>query len=381
MPDATTLPLEELLAPLPGDSPIGGNLRADDTIDPALRSIRDLAKQATYKERKAGDAGEDPTYAALSDWQQIVDESQQVLREASKDLEVSALLVEALVRTSGLAGLADGLTLAAELSERYWTDILSRARAAFPEPDDEAIVGDLLGRMNKWNDSLPLPIVRVPLTSGGDGSYALWQYEQGVEADKGNLPPEEREVRKIVSIEQFSTSVVSTATSQPAEIRELFKNLARAKAQAERIESLFQERLEGDLANHVPGLGKVKDRLDDIQRCLQHTGGSALAAAIADEGEAAGGPDGEAAAAAGGGASGKPGELTTREQAFQELSRIADFFARTEPLSLLAEQIRQIVHRGRLPADAYYKDLIDDENTLRQFFRLVGIKPPGDESS
>jgi predicted component of type VI protein secretion system len=73
--------------------------------------------------------------------------------------------------------------------------------------------------------------------------------------------------------------------------------------------------------------------------------------------------------------------LNSREQAFQELSRIADFFARTEPLSLLAEQIRQIVHRGRLPADAYYKDLIDDETTLKQFFRLVGIKPPGDQQS
>jgi type VI secretion system protein ImpA len=83
----------------------------------------------------------------------------------------------------------------------------------------------------------------------------------------------------------------------------------------------------------------------------------------------------------GSGGTGKRGELASREQAFQELSRIADFFARTEPLSLLAEQIRQIVHRGRLPADAYYKDLIDDENSLKQFFRLVGIKPPGDESS
>jgi type VI secretion system protein ImpA len=156
----------------------------------------------------------------------------------------------------------------------------------------------------------------------------------------------------------------------------LLGSLDRAAKAAEKVESAFQDKLDGALAMHAPSLGKVKERLEDIKRCLHHTGKDAietLLAAGADPGtgQAAG------AAAAGGGAA--LGELTNRDQAFRELSRIADFFARTEPLSLLAEQIRQVVHRGRLSPDKYYKDLIDNEDTLRQFFRLVGIRPSSDD--
>ena len=120
MSDDAKLPIEELLAPLPGDSPIGKNLRADDSIDPALRTVRDLGKDAIKKERDAGNAGEDPSFAGLSDWRSVSDECQAILREQSKDVEVAALLVEAQVRTAGIGGLADGLALVSGLVEQYW---------------------------------------------------------------------------------------------------------------------------------------------------------------------------------------------------------------------------------------------------------------------
>ena len=41
----------------------------------------------------------------------------------------------------------------------------------------------------------------------------------------------------------------------------------------------------------------------------------------------------------------------------------------------------EVVRRGRLSPDKYYKDLIDDETTLRQFFRIVGVTPSDEESS
>jgi type VI secretion system protein ImpA len=380
MSDDAPLPIADLIAPLEGDSAVGANLRADDSVDPALREVRDLAKQATYEERKAGDLGNDPTYAALSQWRSVSEQCQAILREQSKDFEVSALLVEAEVRTSGLAGMASGFELVAVLAEHYWSDILARAKSAVAEPDEESIVGDLLSRLNKWNDALPGPLARVPITAGGDaGDYALWQYQQASQADKENLSPEERERRKAITIEQFARSVALTAQSKPAMLLGVLADLDRAQAAATRLEEVFQGTLTGELSMHAPTLSKVRERLEDIERCLQHTGKDVIAALTAA-------PVGESGAAAGGGAAGATaapaGQLADRDQAFRELSRIADFFARTEPLSLLAEQIRQVVHRGRLPPEQYYKELIDSEESQRQFFRVVGIKPASsDESS
>ena len=372
------MPIAELAAPLPGDSAIGRNLRADDSVDAALREVRDLAKQATYEERKAGDLGNDPTYAALSQWRSVTEQCQAILREQSKDLEVCAMLVEAEVRTSGLAGLASGLDLVAELAQRYWSEILARGKAAVAEPDEDAIVGDLLSRLNKWNDALPGPMARIPLTSGGDaGDYALWQYQQASQADKENLSAEERERRKAITIDQFSRSVAATAQSKPQLLLGVIGDLDRATAAASRLEETFQNLLPGELSMHVPSLGKVRERLEDIQRCLQHTGKDVIASLMAPAD--AGGAGGAATGATRGPA--PAGQLTDREQAFRELSKIADFFARTEPLSLLAEQIKLIVHRGRLSPEKYYKDLIDSEESRRQFFRLVGIKPSDNEES
>jgi type VI secretion system protein ImpA len=377
MADTNELPIEQLLAPIPGDAPAGKNLRADDSIDPALRTARDLAKDAIKKERDAGNAGDDPSFAGISEWRSASEECQTILRDLSKDIEVGAIIVEASVRTDGLAGLAGGLELVAGLAEQYWPDILERAKAAVAEPNEEEIIQTLLIRPNQWSEALFLPIARVPLTSGGsEGDYAYWQYEQAVQAEK--LSPEEREKRKAISVDQFSRAVISTATSRPAEILALLANLDRAKTAAERVETAFQDRLEGALSVHAPSLGKIKERLEDIKRCLHHSGKEVLEALLA-AGSAPAGAAGGGAVAAGGG--GGLGELTNRDQAFRELSRIADFFARTEPLSLLAEQIRQVVRRGRLSPDKYYKDLIDDENTLRQFFRIVGVTPTDEESS
>ena len=377
MSDANVLPIEELLAPIAGDTPAGKNLRAEDSIDPALRTVRDLAKDAVKKERDAGNAGEDPSFAGLTEWRSASEEGQTILREVSKDVEVAAIIVEAGVRTDGLAGLASGLELVAGLVEQYWNDILERAKSGVAEPNEEEIVQTLLIRPNQWSEALFLPIARVPLTSGGsEGDFAYWQYEQAVQAEK--LSPEEREKRKAISVDQFSRAVISTATSRPGELLSLLASLDRARAAAERVENAFQDRLEGALSMHAPSLGRIKERLEDIKRSLHHCGKEVLEALLAAGNEPAGGAPAAGGGQAGGGAL---GELTNRDQAFRELSRIADFFARTEPLSLLAEQIRQVVRRGRLSPDKYYKDLIDDETTLRQFFRIVGVTPSDEESS
>ena len=63
----------------------------------------------------------------------------------------------------------------------------------------------------------------------------------------------------------------------------------------------------------------------------------------------------------------------SREDAFQRLERIAEYFERHDPHSLVAAQIRNIVRLGRLPRGDYYKQLLRDETALGLLFRATGM--------
>jgi type VI secretion system protein ImpA len=84
------------------------------------------------------------------------------------------------------------------------------------------------------------------------------------------------------------------------------------------------------------------------------------------------------AAAAGGGATDASGSPGGRDEAFRQLEKIAAYFERHDPHSLLAAQIRNVVRLGRLPLAEYYKAVIADGTALDTLFKFVGIgSPPG----
>jgi hypothetical protein len=62
-----------------------------------------------------------------------------------------------------------------------------------------------------------------------------------------------------------------------------------------------------------------------------------------------------------------------REEAFQRLEKIADYFETHDPHSLVAAQIRNIVKLGRLSRGEYYKQLLRDESALSLLFRAAGM--------
>jgi type VI secretion system protein ImpA len=378
MSDAQAFSIDELLRPLDEPGPAGIRLRTSDTVHPELRELMSRAKKALESEKKASDAGNDPSVAGMGDWSTVKELGEKLLSSTAKDLDVAALMVAAAVRTDGLAGLVGGLELVAGLVDRFWPDIFAAARAAAEAEggpvDEEQIVLDLTKMIDQWKSGLPGPISWIPLTEGSDaGSYALWQYEQAVQAEK--LSPEEREKRKASTIARLMQSAAQTAQRNRSYFPQLMTQLEEVSAKSSQLESAFQKHLSNGLQGLAPSLIRVRERVDDIKRCLTHIAKDYLT------------PPAQAASVTGTAAGGSPlaqgpaGEPQGREEAFRQLSQIADFFARTEPLSLLAEQIRQVVKRGRSSPEKYYAELIDNEDSLRQFFRLVGIKPAQDESS
>src|SRR5262245_35942232 len=74
------------------------------SIYQAVRAVR-LANRAAERQLLAGEANP-------PDWRLVLRRGVEILAERSKDLEIVASMIEALVRLHGFAGLRDGVRLA-----------------------------------------------------------------------------------------------------------------------------------------------------------------------------------------------------------------------------------------------------------------------------
>jgi type VI secretion system protein ImpA len=111
---------EDILNPIPGDNPGGADLRYDpiyDKIKEARREDDDLNQGAWKRERK------------VADWILTAKLCEEQLATRSKDLQLAAWLVEAVIRKQGFQGLIDGLSLVESLVNTFWDHL-------YPELED-----------------------------------------------------------------------------------------------------------------------------------------------------------------------------------------------------------------------------------------------------
>jgi len=168
-----------LLKPISPDSPAGSNIRDDRKPGSVYYEMKDARNDARRKER-------DPDGTAsgmLPEWKKILDLAPKVLATASKDLEVTAWLIEALVRNMALRVCATVFASPMVFVEQYWDKL-------YP-PSDGGDVGTKVAALAGLNgvDSdgvLIGPIRMVPLTvAGDDGPFSADDYEKASRPQKG----------------------------------------------------------------------------------------------------------------------------------------------------------------------------------------------------
>src|SRR5262249_6410380 len=120
------------------------------------------------------------------DWRPIERNSITALGTKSKDLEITAFLIEALLRLHGFAGLRDGFRLARELTEKFWDNL-------FPMPDEEGLetrLGGLIGLNGADSEgTLIAPIGRVPITDASSvGKLTMNHYQEALAVGKISDP-------------------------------------------------------------------------------------------------------------------------------------------------------------------------------------------------
>jgi len=357
--------VDALLAPIPGDNPVGENFQyspAYDEMREARRAEESLPSGDWQREVKA------------AEWPKVIDLTTNALASKTKDLQICAWLVEALVELYGFVGLRDGLTVMRGLHEQYWDGL-------YP-PIDE---GDLDARANAlsfMDTRVELPLKKVPLTRSGSGvDYSYLQWEESTKFEiPDNLDSLDSETFNRISELKAQAEAEGRTTgdawrkAKNATDRDFYEDtysiINQCWDQFQALDQVMDEKFQ----RQTPGLGTLKKTLDAIRsqveklvkesRILHPRPGEG------DEESGEPGADGEVGTSATG------GSLRSRADALRRLAEVAQYFQRTEPHSPVAYLVQRAIKWGQMPLEVWLADVIKDGAVLGQLKETLGLDTP-----
>jgi type VI secretion system protein ImpA len=304
--------LEALIAPISADNPCGADLE----YDPAFAELERAAQGKPEQQ-----IGNTVVPAADPDWKAVERQATELLGRA-KDLRISVHLANGLLRTRGLRGFADGVSVIAKLVETFWDGLHPRL-----DPDDG---NDPTMRVNILASLASPPVIAAlratPLVvSRTLGTFALKDIEAALE--NGANGDQTAATVAAAAMDCDLAALEATVGATRACIQELS---ALEKAVAAHIDS-----------TQAPSFAKLFSLLRKADTFL---GGklaerAPVAAAVGSNGEASG--PGVAMVTAG-----FSGQISSREDVIKALDRISAYYTRHEPSSpipLFMERCKRMV--------------------------------------
>lgn len=361
---------EALLAPISEDAPSGEDARAGGAASALYLQMKDARTSARRKERALDIDPDSPS--ALSDWEEVVQNGYTLLSEHTKDFEVCAWLIEALLRVDGFTGFHTGLQVALGLADAYWD-------VAYPSPDEDgeetraAPFFLLFG--GTAEGTLIQALRKVPLTAGE--GYCLWQYQQADEISR--LTDDDKRNARLaggaVALDVFRVAVSETPAAFYAD---LVTHLEGAREIVGALAQIWDKHLD----SATPPIAPVRAELDTTLDAVKLFAADKLAHAPGSEADdAALGASAEAIATGGEGAARPMAESApaTREQALRQLLEISAYFRKVEPHSPISYALEEIVRRARMSLGELLSELIVDDEARRYFYIASGLRPPESE--
>lgn len=348
-----------LLAPIPGTRPTGQ--------DVAYAGDYDAIIEARRADNAALPQGVWQRELKRADWTSVEKLCAETLTIRSKDLQVASWLCEARVHLQGFAGLLGGLALLGELCERFWPDLYP----VIEQDDLSARVAPL-----EWlNDKLPELLRSLPIVGSASDPEEQFSWTDYVNAQRletvrqRDLASAERaEAAGAVTLARFGAGRDRTAT-------ETLKGTESALKDALRALDALNSTLQQDCGKEAPGLGGIRSAVEEILGFLaaelaNRQKPTPLAAMLRRKTPppAAPGPPNAAAEAAGSSPSPR-----TREEAYRQLSEIAEFLMRTEPHSPTPYLIRRAAEWGEMDLPELVQQLSQSGSDISRLLDALGF--------
>lgn len=322
---------------------MGENPRICDISKAEYRALRDARSIAREAERRA-EMGENNSTLTRELWTPVKNGAVEILDHHAQDIEVGAWLIESLTRLEGYAGLRAAF-------ERVGEMIRTHNTALHPQPEDaddipfQALAG-LNGMGREGSLVQPLRLLSL-IPAQPYGENTLW------DATGGNRTEQVQQIMLSLPPEQMAAH---------------FGEIQAARAAIAQCDAAASACLGAD----APPFAKLLEILDETERTVRRLANLEEQIAPPEEEEAAtpvSAPPPTANPAA-------RAEITSREQAFEELLRIARYFRKAEPHSPISHSIETLVSRGRMDFLTLLKELIPDAHQREAVMTTAGIRDP-----
>lgn len=345
--------IDQLLEPIAAGGPCGGDLSFSAQFDEIAEARR--ADDPTLEQ------GEWVAAIKDADWQGVVDRCSRLLRSESKDLRIAMWLTEALGKTRGFSGLAQGCTLVARLLQQYWDFVHPQAE----DGDQELRIGNLSWLLTRLAQLLR----ETPVTHSYLGNFSTADFEAArtLQAQLDRDPDLADELSdKTLTLAKFTASQNKTE-------REFYVALVAALEEFESAWRNLSKVIDERLGVDGPAFTPVNDSLQSVtmlvQRLARQAGILTSDAAGSESEPSRPEPDSEPA-------SRSNGAIKTRAQALQTLHQVAEFFRRTEPHSPVAYLAATAVKWGDMPLHLWLRTVMKDGGELAHLEELLGLGGP-----
>lgn len=356
----SSLQSDRLLTPIAEASPAGANIRLSAGTKDLYYQLKDARSAARSEERNL--APGEPIRLSAS-WSEVRRLALEALETVTKDVEILAWLAEAELRLNGFAGLRDVFRASAALVHEHWDELFS-----IDGEGDEDKVAPFAGLNGVSGEgALIQPLRLTPLVPDAVFfSLSLWDFQTS------QRPGEEKRRQALRdAVSAAGPSAMQAYLGAATECLEAFGALTAA----------FDARC----GEHAPPSSNIRGVLEEVRLAIFNlTGLSDGAVRLRVVEKAA--PN-EAAATrthAGGNAADLPSEpaappppreIETREEAFNLLLKVAEYFRRTEPHSPISLAIETLVTRGRMDFVSLLTELLPDPSARKAVLMSAGIQP------
>lgn len=344
------LDFKSLLKPIPGDTPEG------ESVPFSVREKLDISRKEINPALFAADDPLRPKDFVKADWPGIIETTQEILRETSKNLLIAARLLEALARQRGFGGLRDGLHLMRLMVDVCWDRL---------EPPAEEDDNEVRAAPFNWLDDsdraamFPSTVRRLPLITGGGQPISFFDWQQS-QTPQAKIDAQAIEQAIMKSSRDQCQTVHDNVLQCHIELRFLTESLVKK------------------LGHDAPGFSAIRPAIEEClnlaRQVLQKKGPAPTAMVEAE----VVGPANES-----GGAmvmQARP-VLNSRESVYSQLAEAAAALQRLEPHSPVPFLVMRAVELGALPFPQLMQALIRDASVLSEMNRELGIKAAEEESS
>ncbi|HEV2146620.1 MAG TPA: type VI secretion system protein TssA [Longimicrobiaceae bacterium] len=364
------------LAPIPGGDPGGELLRYEGTYD--------RIREARREDDRSVPQGIWQRDLKRADWGRVEALCTEVLESRSKDLQVSAWLLEAWMHLHGFAGTREGLAVILALSRTFWDELHPR-----PEPEDPEARGPVFEWINE-RLAVTLAGIKVSRPEAADAlPYSWFQWQEALRLD--NLAKKDAgaarkpDPRKGAEPEQTLSRgrVLASITLTP---RRFYEEVARDLCEAAETAYALQALLDERMGRAAPGLVRFTGTLNAIHDWVKlvledkpvlEEEEEPAPAAPAPRASAPAHEEVPVKIEVEGEAVRRTRAISSRDEAYRMLNEVSEYLLRTEPHSPTPFLLQRAVAWGGMSLSDLLVEFLRDGYDLKTLRIFLGMVEPG----